>query len=283
MAIWKPTMEYQQAVAANIEEHAEIAMEYEKRTRQLATDPALWRTWYAEHLRLALGEIRVGCPGQEIFALDACGGTGKTAFFLRQQGVTVTLCDVSREMTDVYAKICDDLGIEPHIELDELARYLSKPSTPTFHLITLSSALHHIADFNAVLRLLISLLQPGGFIHTAWDPLPRSSGARVALKLEYCVDRMLHPMSALRGVRRRIQRFSRRRTGYSILVNHEFHQDGMDDGRLIRDAEALGLLVRIHHRNPGGSLSFTKPLWRIFGDDTSSSLLLPCPSTGSSS
>src|SRR5206468_1371699 len=90
---WIPTHEHERAAESNRLEHAAIAVEYEARTRQVASSPELWQTWYYDHLRSALAELRVsrGADAQ-IRALDACGGTGKTPLFLSRHGVDVTLC-----------------------------------------------------------------------------------------------------------------------------------------------------------------------------------------------
>jgi SAM-dependent methyltransferase len=263
---------HREVLAANVREHAAIAVEYERRTREVATTPALWNHWYFEHLRLALDDLRESQGRTTLTALDALGGSGKTGLFLQQHGVKVTLCDVSVEMTDIYAKITRDLGHEPKIVIEDIESYLNSPATPQFSLITASSALHHLHDYKAVVAEFYNHLEPGGFLHTAWDPLPRGRAVRILGKAEYYLSKAPHPAAALRGARRRATRLTSR----ASQISHEFHKS-IDDGELIRFAEKIGFVVRIHHRNAAGSLHWTRPLWQRARAYTSFALLLQRP------
>jgi len=263
-------------ISANVSEHAQIAIEYEARTRELATSPALWDHWYFDHLRTAIHELTESEHGRSILALDALGGTGKTALFLQQHGVDVILNDVSPEMTDVYRRIAGELGLDARVELTPIESYLEESTTPPFSLITASSALHHLQNYEQVIQQFYDQLKPGGFLYTAWDPLPRRRVVRWLGKAEYYLKRMGDPSAALRGVRRRIGR--RRVARAQPVVDHEFHK-AIDDAALIDVAQRIGFVVRVHHRNAGGSLRITKPLWTRFHAYTSFALLLQRPYT----
>jgi SAM-dependent methyltransferase len=258
-----------------VAEHANLAREYEDRTRKLATSPELWNTWYFDHLRLALSELKADWPDRRLLALDALGGTGKTALFLQQHGADVVLNDVSPEMTAVYRRIAGELGLPAEVALAPIEAYLDLESTPQFSLITASSALHHLQDYEHVLRQFYEHLEPGGFVHTAWDPLPRSKVVRTLGKAEYYLTLARRPRAMARGLRNRIRRrVAARDTAEAI--DHEFHK-AIDDAELLRTAQAIGFAVRAHHRNAGGALRVTKPLWRLFGAHTTFALLLQRP------
>ena len=268
-------------IAANVIEHADLAVEYEARTRQIATDPSIWNHWYYDHLRTALRDLSALYPDQTITAMDACGGTGKTALFLQRQGVDVVLCDVSPEMTAVYEKICAELALPARVVLRDIVSYLRDESTPRVHLITFSSALHHLPDYELALALAAEKLEPGGFIHTAWDPLPRTRTVHALSKAEYYLSRFRHPVALGRGAQRRVKRWRRHRAG-AAKVNHEFHggRSGMDDVALIAFARSLGLTVRLHRRNAGGSLRVLQPVRDVLNAHTTFALLLQRPSGG---
>jgi SAM-dependent methyltransferase len=263
--------ERQAVIDANVEAHVALADEYRQRTRQVATDRSLWKGWYHDHLRLAIGELKAAHPDGPIRALDALGGSGKTALFLQQHGVEVVLNDVSPDMTRIYEEIAGELGLSAKVVLGDIEGYLERPDVDRFHLVTASSALHHVLDYRALLRTLYEHLEPGGFVHTAWDPLPRSSTARALGKAEYYVSLLRRPRALLRGAR---QRVDRARGGG--VVDHEFHKS-IDDDALVRDVQAMGFVVREHHRNASGSLAVTRPLWRRLRAYNTFALLLQKP------
>jgi len=113
----------------------------------------------AQHLDLSRGSMRI---------LDAGGGTGSYALPLAQLGHTVCLLDFSAEMLDIARQKATQLDpalVERiafcHVSVTEAtARFAGDP----FDLILCHTLLEYAPDPWAVLRSLIAVLRPGGWI-----------------------------------------------------------------------------------------------------------------------
>ncbi|SRR6266516_7816118 len=284
MSDWNPSSKYQRVVEANRQFYAQIASLYDK-SETCVRDQRI-----QQRLEVDLDRIVgiIGRPQGAIRALDACGGSGNVALKLLNRGVDVTLVDVSSELMDIFRCKCAASRITPRIVCSEIGSFLSETSR-TFDLIVFSSALHHIENFEHVLRLAFRCLEPRGLLYTVFDPTSScmlQTSTRVLQRLEYitfklfCQTRDL-PAAILRRFRRVLSGVSARRKSDAALTRAtagllaEFHaEQGIDDLALVAQLTTVGFEVVWHERYADGRFDLTRRIIERTGDSTSFKLLL---------
>jgi len=120
--------------------------------------------------------------------LDACGGTGRVAKFLRDKAAQVLVADESFEMLKEVRK---KVGIHPVCSRAESTPF----RTNCFDLIIMVDALHHVTDQVKTAEELWRILKPGGRI-VIEEPDVRAFGVKlvaIAEKLAFMRTHFLAP------------------------------------------------------------------------------------------
>ena len=100
---------------------------------------------------------------QPLRVLDAGGGEGQTAIKMAERGHHVTLCDLSAEMIERAQQAASDKGVSHNMHfvqcaVQDVADHLESP----VDLILFHAVLEWVAEPQAVLATLWSVLKPGG-------------------------------------------------------------------------------------------------------------------------
>jgi len=283
------TAGYQKIAEANRQFYAQTAGLYEA-TENCIHDQSLQTGLEADLDRiLAL----LGTAPQSIRALDACGGSGNISLKLLQRGVAVTQTDISPELQQIFRQKCQASGFHPQIICSEIGNYLANESQ-TFHLITFSSALHHLENIEAVLTLAHDRLAPGGLLYTVFDPTLQKSFSRltrVTLRVEYYLFKFFcqtadFPKAIRRRIRRMLTRVSPNNKLSTTLNNDtigmlaEYHVGtGIDDLALVTRLQQTGYEVVWHHRYAEARFKLTRRILAWTGDVTTFKLLLRKPAS----
>ena len=284
MQPWQPTETYAKIASANRLYYAQTAAQYDS-SETCVTDPkaqALLENDMDRILQLLTK------PAAQVRALDACGGSGNIALKLLRRGVQVTLADISEELQAIFRRKCAAENFTPKIYTGEIAEFLAK-APDAFDLIVFSSALHHLENVEAVLRLARERLAPGGLLFTVFDPTCRAQHhvlTRMAQRLDYFGFKLFCQTSDVFGaLGRRTKRLlsgTRAANKSAAAVNEstagllaEYHvEKGIDDLALVSRLKQAGYEVVWHERYAGGRTALTRKLIQALGDATSFKLLL---------
>jgi 2-polyprenyl-3-methyl-5-hydroxy-6-metoxy-1,4-benzoquinol methylase len=284
MQQWQPTDTYAKIASANRLYYAQTATQYDS-TETCVTDAqaqALLETDLDRILQL------LQRPAAQVRALDACGGSGNISLKLLRRGVQVTLADISEELQAIFRRKCAAASFNPKIHTGEIAAFLSG-SEERFDLIVFSSALHHLENVEAVLRLARERLAPGGLLFTVFDPTARAQHHRLTRALQrfdyYGFKVFCQTSDVFAALRRRTKRLlsgTRAADKSKAAVNEstagllaEYHvEQGIDDLALVSRLKQAGFEVVWHDRYPGGRTALTRRLIQMLGDATSFKLLL---------
>ena len=190
---------------------------------------------------------------------------GNVSLFLQTLGVRPTTVDISPEMLAIYERKATALGLAPAIEVAEIDAFLLDDSR-SWDLIVFSSALHHLEDYAGTLELAAARLAPGGAIVTIFDPTAAGLLDRRLRRLEYVLHVLVRtPWRVPALVRRRIVPSgavgSVDRTLGERAERHALA--GIDDARVHRLFERLGLDVRVHERTYEARFGITRALYRL--------------------
>jgi 2-polyprenyl-3-methyl-5-hydroxy-6-metoxy-1,4-benzoquinol methylase len=117
--------------------------------------------------------------------LDLGCGTGNLTVRFLEEGCRVTAVDMSREMLDVLAgKLArvPDWRERCQITQHDLDTFAGRPGE--FDIVSLSSVVHHLPDYLAVLVRLAASLRHGGFLYLVHEPAHRGemTASRLALR-----------------------------------------------------------------------------------------------------
>ena len=162
---WKASTEYQKIAEANRQFYAQTADLYEV-SENCIHDKVLQAGLETDIDRIVL---LLGDQTGSLRALDACGGSGNISVKLLKRDMAVTHTDISAELQKIFRAKCQKTGYAPRMVCSEIAHFLAHDDN-TYHLITFSSALHHLENIESVLRLAFDRLVPGGMIYTVFDP-----------------------------------------------------------------------------------------------------------------
>jgi ubiquinone/menaquinone biosynthesis C-methylase UbiE len=190
-------------------------------------------------------------PGNQLLALDACGGSGNASLKLLKRHVNVTLCDISSELIELFKEKCLKQGYTNYSTVcKEIGEYLST-TTQKFDLIVFCSALHHIEDYTSILRLAAKHLKRNGYIYTVFDPVKWSFPTFQVI----WVDWLLHAATCYPR-----ELFSSFVKSFSQAKNEgvlseadlrltEYHvRSGIDDCLLVNSLKSNGLGIVVHER-----------------------------------
>ena len=284
MPDWQPTETYTKIAAANRLFYAQTAAQYDT-TETCVTDPRA-QALLEQDLDRILQLLQR--PAAQVRALDACGGSGNISLKLLRRGVRVTLADISEDLQAIFRQKCTAAGFTPTVFTGEIAAFLAN-TTDHFDLVVFSSALHHLENVEAVLRLARERLAPGGLLFTTFDPTARAQHhwlTRVLQRLDYFGFKLFCQTSDVLGaVRRRTKRLlagTRAAAKDQAEVNEstagllaEYHvEKGIDDLALVSHLKQAGYEVVWHERYAGGRTALTRGLIKALGDATSFKLLL---------
>jgi ubiquinone/menaquinone biosynthesis C-methylase UbiE len=223
----------------------------------------------------------------DIYALDACGGSGNVALKLLERGIKVVLCDISPELINIFKSKCRERGLSAESVCGEIGSFLSSTDR-RFDLIVFSSALHHIEDYISVLQLSASRLNQGGMIYTVFDGTKRGFLSYPIITTDYLVFEILNrPDNILTGLSRKLRRMrsghlsdaaSKEKLGLTrenIGVLAEYYaSSGIDDFALVKRMSRRGLEVIWHKRHSDARYAFFRFVLRLLRCPTSFKLLL---------
>ena len=245
---WKSSAQYQRVVEANKKSYREFANIYDK------TETCVVSKRLQMMLQKDLDAIlaRINKPGQQIHALDACGGSGNVSLKLLNRNVNVTLCDISPELIEIFKEKCSKQGFTTYSAVcQEIGEYLSKTER-RFDLIVFSSALHHIEDYASILQLSAKRLNPKGFIYTVFDHVEWKFPTFQIIWIDWLLYAVAtYPKdlisSAAKKLTKKINRESFSETELGNLT--EYHvRHGINDYSLVAFLRKIGLEVVVHQR-----------------------------------
>jgi len=282
---WNPSAQYQKIVEANVRTYAEIAEQYDRIETCVVSRRC--QTMLEEDIDEILQMLRRSGSCKDIYALDACGGSGNIALKLLTRYVRVVLCDVSPELIKAFDCKCKERGFEAETVCQEIGSFLSS-TEKRFDLIVFSSALHHIEDYTGVLLLSKNRLNKGGVIYTVFDGTKRGLLSYLIMTADYLVFEILNrPSKIISGIFKKIKRV---KAGHMSDLNSKekleltwentgvlaeyYASSGIDDITLVNRLSQQGLEVIWHKRYPDARYTFFRLILRLFGRLTSFKLLL---------
>ncbi len=283
---WKASTEYQKIAEANRQFYAQTADLYE------VSENCIHDKVLQAGLETDIDRI-ISLLGNQIGllrALDACGGSGNISLKLLKRGVVVTHTDISAELQKIFQSKFQQAGYTTKMVCSEIADFLAHDDN-TYHLITFSSALHHLENIQTVLQLAFDRLSPGGMLYTVFDPTLRSRlgiVSRIASRLEYYVFKVFCQTSDLhKAIGRRLRRtFRASSDGVSAAtinsdnagVLAEYRAGvGIDDLALVDNLKKIGYEVVWHERYAEARFQITRRIIKCTGDVSSFKLLLRKP------
>lgn len=132
----------------------------------------LSNSYEQNRLKTRLNTIINAIKKKKIQLLDVGAGTGNLCNIITKlptdSTFEITALDISKEMQEVMNEKFKDTKIE--YVLSDADSYLQENSS-TFDLITISSVLHHLPDYEQTLASLSKHLNPGGVIYATHEPL----------------------------------------------------------------------------------------------------------------
>lgn len=260
------------AAEANRRFYQHIAADYER------SEICVFGRRQQERFRTALYDALSHTTGEPL-ALDACGGSGNASMALAERGVIPVVVDVSPEMIELWRRKALALGCETETHVQPIERFLAADSR-RWDLITFCSALHHLEDYDDVLRLAAARLQPGGVIFTMFDPTRATPLVARLRKLDWAVHFLLtQPRAFLRKAAVTVGRPSRS-VDPSAYVGRQAERHayaGIDDKALALRAEEFGLDILVHDRYVDARLPIIAALFRVVGRPSHFHLVMQRP------
>lgn len=244
--------------------------------------------------KLLLGDLekilsRLGPPGRKIRVLDALGGSGNVALKLLEKGLDVTVVDISPELLSVLRKRCQEKKYPAKLVCKDIVAFLAETSE-RYDLITFSSALHHLVDYQSVLKMALNRLEPRGLVYTIFDPTAKSFFPNLLIRWDYYVFKLSkYPFDVLPALWRKVKRrhvldkekVELAQDNFGILA--EYHvESGIDDWALVQSLKEEGITVLAHDRYPRARHAFFEKCLKWFGSATMFKLLLTKESHDSS-
>jgi ubiquinone/menaquinone biosynthesis C-methylase UbiE len=269
---------YRDVAQANKVYYQQTAAQYDA-TETCVVDPRFQDVLAADLTRIIdlLNQVPRSTP---IMALDACGGSGNVSLKLAKlSNVQVTLCDQSPELQAIFRRKCALQETSCAVVTEEISQFL-RETKQKFDLIVFSSALHHLQDYETVLKLAAGCLNPGGYIFTVFDPIRWKFPARQIVLVEYICFKIMNKsfLPALVMKVRRAWAKLMGQTGDNRGINWgkiaEYHvQRGIDDVALAAAMRDHGLQVIWHVREPKARYAFFESVLKWCGCATTFKLL----------
>lgn len=163
-------------------------------------------------------------------ALDIGAGTGFVSSYLLKQGYSVSAVDISPEMLDILNK---KLGHEPNLTITASdADSFLKKNTQKYQLITSSSVLHHLPDYETSIVEMSKHLTDNGYLLFFHEPTAHR--ANLIEKLLRRVDfTLFHFVLLYRGLYLKLKKA---KLSYKMADYHVTH--GFDDDKVVKILEA---------------------------------------------
>ena len=243
------------------------------------TEECVVDTRLRERLRAILARSLALLP-PEPRVLDACGGSGNASLVLHELGVRPRTVDMSPEMLAIYARKAEAAGVEADTHVSEVDAFLER-DPGAWDLIVFSSALHHIEDYGRTLELAAARLAPGGAIVTIFDPIALGPAWQKVRRLDYVVHVVLtNPRGVWPRVRRRFRASAPDDDRVVGDLAERHARTGIDDAKLAKRLEQLGLEVVVHGRFYEGRFLPTRLLHRVLRTPSSFAFVARRPQSG---
>jgi len=120
-----------------------------------------------------IDEVLSSIKESSLRVLDLGTGTGYLAIPFLKKGCYVHSVDLSEEMLKKCQEKIEKLGLANHqlkFSIAEIEDFLAEFNAEKFHIIAMSSLLHHLHDYMHILDLLDKHLCNGGILFIAWEP-----------------------------------------------------------------------------------------------------------------
>jgi SAM-dependent methyltransferase len=209
----RPMSMHERVVQANLAWYARESANYD---RFRSSDTFL--NEYATSFAADYDRMRLS-PGAPV--LDACAGSGLLTRLFLDRGHPVTAVDVSPDML----ALVDDRAVKVEAEISV---YLQ--SSRRFDCIALGSALHHLWDYESVVRAAADRLADEGVIYIVAEPIAHSGAGRVVREAEFVWRKLRrNPGDVIPAVRRRLMfsAASAEPTGELVGLYAEVHAHGI--------------------------------------------------------
>lgn len=168
-------------------------------------------------------------------ALDIGAGTGFVSSYLLEKGYSVKAVDISKEMLEILDK---KLGHEPKIssEVSDADSFLAK-NKEKYHVITSSSVLHHLPDYETSIAEMTNHLTADGFLLFFHEPTAHK--ASIIEKFLRRVDyKLFHIVLLRKGLYKKLKSA---KLSYKMADYHVTH--GFDDEKVINVLEKNGFEI----------------------------------------
>lgn len=151
-------------LTANIEAHDREAVVYERAV------PEIFNKKEQARIRRLVVQATDLLPQTNRRALDIGCGTGTVTLKLLDHGFTVDALDISRAMLDELSARLGDRKNRVNLIQNDIDTFLERPADP-YDLVTMSSVLHHLPDYEATLRKIVDRVRPDGVILIVHEPV----------------------------------------------------------------------------------------------------------------
>jgi 2-polyprenyl-3-methyl-5-hydroxy-6-metoxy-1,4-benzoquinol methylase len=221
--------------AENIKVYASEARTYD------LLHPELWNAFEQKRMHRLVGMTLSLLPQrtEPVHVVDVGAGTGNLALKYLAHGCHVTAIDISQEMLEILEQ---KLGPEWRERCKIICSDVESALTQirTLDGVCFSSVLHHLYDYEAVIREFVAKMRPGGFFFNTHDPLVQKPRSEFIFKLHRIIGRLDEAL----------YRWNARRMGYRLEEFPddsiaEYHQSGktMDFKALEAYLKVIGMKV----------------------------------------
>jgi ubiquinone/menaquinone biosynthesis C-methylase UbiE len=217
-----------------------------------------------ESLRLALLSA-LDIVGNNPRTLDACGGSGNVGLSMLELGIEPVVVDISPEMVAIWKSKARNAGCDPEVHVAEISEFLRQDAR-MWDIISFSSALHHLGDYENDLDIAASRLAPGGVIVTIFDPTKVGWLGQKLRRIDWVLFATLRePRKLLAILKTKLNRALRPGDPnlYVGRIAERYAIEGIDDLALRRRLEARGLQVAVHRRYYDARLAAIRWLFRL--------------------
>jgi ubiquinone/menaquinone biosynthesis C-methylase UbiE len=182
------------------------------------------------------------------YALDCACGTGNIAEKLLYMGCKVDAVDISTQMLEVLnSKLKEEYKGQYRIINNDVDSYLESVASESYHIISFSSALHHVPDYAETFLKAIKILKRPGVIFVFHEPL--------ATEMIY--------ISAISQILRKIDRFVWKYSGKILRKKAPTETISAEDADLTDFHARRGgvdpkILMEISRKNKGEIVAFER-------------------------
>ncbi|HXX63561.1 MAG TPA: class I SAM-dependent methyltransferase [Bacteroidota bacterium] len=223
---------------------------------------------------------------REIRVLEIGPGTGYLLRFLLERAgaqINYTGIEHSEAMREIlsarYASLCRSFTLMSESVTPALIEGM--PDSARFDLVLGSSILHHLPDYEGVVRALAHRVLPGGVLYMVREPIHRNECATPSF-LAACLERLFSVSNELlmsNPVRRRLWPGKVKAEDASAIILHMM-KDGVSTS-VFTELKAIGFCLvslRKYNRRVSTLLSFAENAWlrRLRKDIYGNTLLAVC-------